>query len=182
MNLIDIIFILILLGILALGFSKGMIRLAVLILAFYLSVVLASLYFEALGGFIFSHFGSERFAAEYIAFFLVMIIGFACLSAAGLYTFRYVEISGKYQYLDRMGGVLLGLILAALIIGVLSTLLWNLMITNGGSEIELPLFRILGSGVQNSALLAYFADYILPSTYNIVRPVLPESASLIFES
>ena len=51
MNGIDVVFLLILLGGLALGFFQGTIKLLVAIIAFYVSIVLASLYFQAVGNF-----------------------------------------------------------------------------------------------------------------------------------
>ena len=51
MNLIDILFLLGVLGGLALGFFLGIIRLAIAIISFYLSIILASLYFQSLGRF-----------------------------------------------------------------------------------------------------------------------------------
>jgi membrane protein required for colicin V production len=181
MNFIDLVFIVLLVGILALGFFQGMIRMGVLILAYYLSVVLASLYFPMLGNFFYRQIGGQRFASEYIAFFVIMLVGFGLLALAGLYTFRYAHLPGKLQYVDNVGGVLLSLILAALVVGVLSVLLWNLLITNNGEDIDLPLFRMLGNGVRNSFLLSYFATYILPEAYNIVEPILPAGAQVIFE-
>ncbi|MFN8476206.1 MAG: CvpA family protein [Kouleothrix sp.] len=47
MNVTDIVFILILLGGLALGFFQGTIRLIITIIAFYVGIVLASLYFQS---------------------------------------------------------------------------------------------------------------------------------------
>lgn len=49
MNLIDILFLLGVLGGLALGFFQGTIRLAIAIVSFYVSIILASLYFQRLG-------------------------------------------------------------------------------------------------------------------------------------
>jgi membrane protein required for colicin V production len=181
MNLIDVLFILLLVGILALGFFQGTIRLAVIIIAFYLSVVLASLYYPAVGSFLFNNFGGERYASEYIGFFLVMLIAGILLITAGLYTFRYVQVPERLQIIDHIVGTLLGLFLAALMLGVLASLLWQLMVISGGGNIEMPLFQMLGRGVRNSFLLSYFADFILPETYNYVRPILPGGAQLIFE-
>lgn len=184
MNFMDLILLLIFVGLLALGFFQGMIRLAVLILAFYLSVVLASLYFPSVGDFIHTHFDSngEIFAAQYIGFFIVLLISFGLLAAAGLYTFRYAHLPGKLQYLDRIIGVLLGIVLAALVIGILAVILWTLMIEKGGINIDLPLFRAIGNSVSSSFLLRYFADYILPQVYINVRPILPDGARVIFGS
>jgi uncharacterized membrane protein required for colicin V production len=180
MNVMDAFFLILFVGFLALGFFQGMIRLAVLLLAFYLSLVLASLYYSALGMFFQQNFGARSDVGEYVGFGLIMLFGFFALAAAGIYTFRYAKVPGGLEYLDRIGGVLLSLLLAALFIGIFSTLLWNLMILRGGRNIDLPLMGMLGNSVSGSFLLRYFADIILPQVYNYFDPILPNSARFIF--
>lgn len=181
MNLIDLLLILLVIGSLALGFFLGMIRLGVMLLGFYLALVLSSLYFPSFGGFIHSNFGGTRFAADYIAFFLLLVVSFSLLAWAGIYTFRYAQMPGRLKMVDHFVGVFLGILLGAFVVGVLSALLWNLMVVRGGRSIESPLFGIIGNGVYNSFLLNYFASYILPQTYDILEPILPDGARLIFE-
>lgn len=182
MNVMDVFFILLLIGIMAAGFFQGLIRLSVLVLAFYLSMVLASLYFVPFGEFLTTHIQGDRAASEYIAFLVIMLFAFFILGAAGLYTFRYAEMPGKLQYVDSVGGFFLGIVLAALVEGVLAAMLWNMFIVHGGRDLEIPFFGAIGSSVYNSFLLQYFSEFILPETYNLVRPILPSAASIIFET
>jgi membrane protein required for colicin V production len=51
MNAIDILYILLLLGGLALGFFQGTIKLLIAVIAFYVGLVLASLYYQVIGNF-----------------------------------------------------------------------------------------------------------------------------------
>ncbi|NNJ13506.1 CvpA family protein [Chloroflexales bacterium ZM16-3] len=180
MNFIDILFILLFIGSLAVGFFQGMIRLAVLILALYLSLVLASLYYTAMGEWLVSHFSTQRFVGQYVGFAIVFFFGFLLLAAAGLYTFRYARLPGGLVYLDHIGGVVLGMLLGVFFIGTFAALLYNLMIARGGSSIDFPVMRTLGGAVANSFLLRYFAGDLLTLTYSILDPVLPEGARLIF--
>lgn len=180
MNFIDLLFLLLLFAIVATGFFKGMIRIGVLIVAFYLSVVLSSLYYPQVGYFFFSNFGGTARAGNYIGFFILLAVSFSLLSTAGLYTFRYADLPGKLKILDHAVGSLLSLILAALVLGMLAVLLWNLMVTAGGKNVDIPLFQLIGSQVETSVVLRYFAVYILPRSYTFVDPVLPNGASLIF--
>ncbi|MGQ9925336.1 MAG: CvpA family protein [Chloroflexaceae bacterium] len=180
MNWIDILLILIFFGTLATGFFQGAIRLLVLMLAFYLALVLASLYYPALGEFFVRNFDTQRFIGQYLAFFLVLFLSFALLAIAGLYTFRYLRLTGSLEYLDRIVGTILGLLFGALIVGVVAALLWNLMILRGGRNIDLPLLRLLGNGVANSFVLQYFSTIVLPLVYNFLDPILPEGADIIF--
>ncbi len=180
MNVIDGLLLLILIGALAAGFFQGMIRMIILLVVFYLSTVLASLYFPMVATFFQRRFGSERVAAEYIAFAVVHLVSFILLTAAGLYTFRYAKLPGQLQYIDRIVGVFLGLLMGALGIGIFSVLLWDIMIVAGGRNIEWPFMRMLGRAVQTSFLLRYFANVILPDIYAYFDPILPEAANRIF--
>lgn len=181
MNFIDLLFIIIFFGMLATGFFQGMIRLLVLIVALYLAVVLASLYYATLGEFLVRNFGSQRYVGQYVAFFLVMFFGFVLLSLAGLYTFRYAKLPGSLEYLDRIVGTLLGMFLGVILIGITGSLLWNLLIVRGGRTIDLPLFDILGNAVATSTLERYFSSVLLPLAYARIDPFLPEGADLLFQ-
>lgn len=180
MNFIDGLFLLLLVGMLAVGFFQGMIRLAILFVAFYLSIVLASVYYNVVGNFFVNRFATERSAAEYIAFTLILIVACILLTVAGLYTFRYAKMPGQLQYVDRLVGVLMGVLMAGLFIGIFSVLLWDIMVVAGAESIGWPLMGSLGRGVRNSFLLNYFATEILPLAYNFVDPILPATAERIF--
>lgn len=180
MNIIDIFFILLFFGTLAAGFFQGMIRLLVVIVALYLAVVLASLYYQPLGEFFVRNLNSERFVGQYVAFALVLFVTLVLLTIAGIYTFRYARLPGGIQYVDKIIGTVLGMLLGALLIGIFAALLWNLMIVRGGRNIDLPFMGSLGRSVIGSALVRYFADTILPLVYNFLDPVLPEGADLLF--
>lgn len=181
MNIMDILFILLFFSMLAVGFFQGMVRLLVIVVAFYLAMVLASLYYPSLGEFFVRSFGAERFVGQYVAFTLVLFFASLLLTMAGLYTFRYFRMPGGLEYLDRIVGAILGLVFGALLIGILATLLWNLMIIRGGRTIDLPLMRSLGSAIANSFVLRYFADTVLPLAYGALDPILPEGADLLFQ-
>ncbi len=181
MNIMDILFILLFFTTLAIGFFQGMVRLLVIIIAFYLAMVLASLYYPSLGEFFVRRLGAERFVGQYVAFTLVLFFASLLLTFAGLYTFRYFRMPGGLEYLDRALGAVLGLVFGALLIGILAALLWNLMIIRGGRNIDLPLMRGLGNAIANSFVLRYFSDVVLPLAYGTLDPVLPEGADLLFQ-
>lgn len=181
MNLADVFFLLLFVGAVALGFFQGMVRLLVLILAFYLSVVLASLYFPAIATMMVNRFGTERYVGEYFGFVIVLLLGVFILGAAGLYTFRYAQLPGQLQYIDRILGLVLGLLFGTLLISLFAVVLWNLMITRGGRTIDFPLMRFLGNQVAGSTLLQLFANQILDQVYAVVDPILPDGAQIIFQ-
>lgn len=181
MNAMDILLIGILFGGLLVGFSQGMVRAAIMIVAFYLSVVLASLYFPLVGVWVQGTFGSPPLVAQYLGFIIVVLIAFAALTFAGVYTLRYVEIGGRFALLDKLIGAFLGLILATLIGGFLAMLLWNLMVIRDGRNFNLPLFQWLGGQVFSSVLIGLFANNILPVAYEFARPLLPASAQILLD-
>ena len=181
MNIMDVLFIILFFGMLAVGFFQGMVRLLVIIVAFYLAMVLASLYYPSLGEFFVRRLDAERFVGQYVAFALVLFFATLLLTLAGLYTFRYFRMPGGLEYLDRIVGALLGMIFGALLIGITATLLWNLMIVRGGRNIDLPLMRGLGNAIANSFVLRYFANVVLPLVYGVLDPILPEGADLLFQ-
>lgn len=180
MNFIDVLLIIIFFAMLAVGFFQGMIRLLVLIAAFYLSLVLASLYYPVVGDFFVREFNSQRFVGQYVGFGIVLLFAMLALSAAGIYTFRYAQLPGQLQYIDRIVGTVLGMFLGALFVGIFSTLLWNLMIVRGGASIDFPIMRTLGGAVASSPMLQYFSSVILPQAYAALDPILPDGAGIIF--
>jgi uncharacterized membrane protein required for colicin V production len=180
MNFVDLLFILSFFGIIVLGFFQGMLRLAVLVIAFYLALVLASLYYAPIGELFVRNFHSQQFVAYYTAFFLVLLLGFILVTAAGIYTFREVKLPGPLRYLDQIVGLLLGLLLGALVVGISASLLWNLMIVKGGRTIDIPIFGMLGNSIEQSVLVRYFSTTVLPLAYNRMAPFLPQGADLLF--
>jgi membrane protein required for colicin V production len=176
----DIFLLLMLILCVLVGFFQGMIRLIVAIVAFYLSLVLASLYYPVVGDFIVRRLGSQRFVGEYVGFAMVLFIAFVILLAAGVYTFRYAKLPGQLQYLDRIVGTVLGVALGALIIGISSILLYNLMVYRGGCRVDFPVMRMLCSATRGSFLIGYFGNTIISQAYAALDPVLPDGARLIF--
>jgi membrane protein required for colicin V production len=177
---IDLLFIILFVGSLALGFYQGVIRLSILLLSFYLGVVMASILFYPVGIFFMNRFGTHPSVGMYMAFAIVMMLCFALFATYGLYSVRDVQIPGHLMYVDKSTGVFVALILAGLLLGMFGVLLWNLMIVKGGARIDLPIMKFLGGQVRSSFLLQYFAVYILPMAYDFADPILPDGAQLIF--
>ncbi|MCP6768683.1 CvpA family protein, partial [Klebsiella pneumoniae] len=92
-------------------------------IAFYVSLVLASLYFQAVGNFFRVRFNSSQEVGQITAFATVLLISFLLLTLAGLYTFRYLKVPPSLDFIDKIIGTLLGLLLGALFMGLLAILL-----------------------------------------------------------
>ena len=181
MNGIDILFILILLGGLALGFFQGTIKLVIAIVAFYVSIILASLYFQALGNFFRLRFRSSVEVGQITAFASVLLVAFLLLTIAGLYTFRYLRVPHSLDFLDKIIGTMFGLLMAALFMGMLAILLKDLFVYRSpATEASLPIVIAFQRGVRTSTLVGFFGNNILPLLYGFMRPILPAEAELIF--
>jgi membrane protein required for colicin V production len=181
MNGIDLLFLLILLGGLALGFFQGTIKLLVTIIAFYVSLVLASLYFQAVGNFFRVRFNSSQEVGQITAFATVLVISFLLLTLAGLYTFRYFKVPTSLDFIDKIIGTLLGMFLGALFMGLLAILLKDLFVFRSpASEAGLPIIISFQGGVRSSTLVTFFGDRLFPLLYRTVQPILPSEANYIF--
>ena len=80
MNAIDLLYILLLLAGLALGFFQGTIKLLVAIIAFYVGIILSSLYFQIVGNFFRRRFNSSQEVGEITAFALILLVSFLLLT------------------------------------------------------------------------------------------------------
>jgi membrane protein required for colicin V production len=181
MNLVDVFMLLLLVGSLAVGFFNGTIRLVIVLIAFYVSIILASLYFELLGAFFRQRFRTTLEVGQITAFGLVLMVAFIVLAAAGLYTFRYAKVPQSLDFVDRIVGTLFGLVFGAFLIGMFASLLIALFVANNpGALLTWPLMRSLQQGVRESFLVTFFANQILPLIYSAVRPFLPNAADIIF--
>jgi membrane protein required for colicin V production len=180
MNFMDVVYLLLVLASLALGFFNGTVKLVVAIVAFYVSITLSSLYFQSLGLFYRNRFGSTLEVAQVTAFTTILLVAFLLLTIAGLYTFRYAKLPASLDFVDRIVGTLLGLVMGALFLGVLSGLLKDLFVFQTPGIVAFPVGRAFVESVGSSFLVEYFSSDILPMIYNSVRPVLPREADIIF--
>jgi uncharacterized membrane protein required for colicin V production len=182
MNLIDITLLLLLMIFLALGFAQGIIKLLVAFVAFYVSLILASLYFQILGQFFRSRLRTNLEVSQIVAFTIILLVGFLLLTLAGLYTFRYAKLPSSLDSVDKIVGTLLGLVLGAFFSGMLAKVLVLLFINrNPASEIDFPIMGILQNGVRESNLIVIFTQQVLPLMFNILRPFIRPEAYFIFQ-
>lgn len=181
MNTIDLIFILLVLGGLALGFFQGTIKLIIAIISFYVSIILASLYFQVSGVFFRQQFNLTMEVGSIIAFGVILLISFLLLMTAGLYTFRYAKMPPSLDFFDRIVGTLFGLVMICLFLGILALILKDLFIYRDvASTVTFPIMHSIQSGVRTSIMVQFFSTSILPLIYTTIRPVLPSQSELIF--
>jgi len=182
MNGIDLFFILLVVGSLLIGIFEGTIRLAIAIIVLYVSIVLASLYFQPMGEFLRVRFHSTQYAAQLTGFALILIVSFVLLLLAGLYTFRYVRMPSALEFLDRIIGSLLGLLLGGVVLGMLALLMRDIFVYQSlSATMNYPIIVNLENSTRSSLLIDIFHGYVLPVIYNTLDPFLPPEANIIFK-
>ncbi len=180
MTFVDILLIIVFLVTIGLGFFKGTIKLMISLVMFYASVVLAGLYFQFLAV-LFTRRGTASQVANGISFFLILFVCFAILLVAGLYTFRYLRMPGRLDYLDRILGTAVGLALGVLVIGIISMVLNYIFVQfNPAQTASFPLTGLFQSSVRNSTIRKLMIRNVLPPVYRSVSPFLPDAAVSFF--
>ena len=180
MNPLDLLVLLLLIGALIIGFFAGLVRVLVLITTFYLSTVLASLYYAAAGEILVRELSAQRFVAQYVAFVLVLLLAQIVLAVSGLYTFRYTQVPAQFELFDRASGTLFGIFWMILVIAILSQLLWNLFVLRGAMQLQNPGLQRLGTLVADSSFIQIFATAMMNDFYRQIAPLLPDSARTLF--
>lgn len=180
-NINDLFMLLGLTVITAVGFFQGTIRLMVSIFAFYLALVLASLYYRIVGVFLINNLDTSPVAAPGVGFGLVLILSFIVLVIALLYTFRYAQVPHGLLILDRVIGAVLGLVLGGLIMGMYAIIMRFIFIDNSlASQVTWPIMFWLQNDVRRSFMVGFFLSDVLPLILNRLDPVLPDEANIIF--
>ena len=181
MAFVDVVMLLMVIICLFFGFFKGVVKISLAIITFYLSIVIASLYFHFVAVAIAKNSKTSLQVLDMLSFLILLIVCFMILLWAALYTFRYVQIGGRVQYLDKMIGSFLGLLLGAIMASVFAMMLRYLFITvNSPATLDFPAMRFLQQSTANSVLKNVFLDIILPILYAPISPIMPDSADLIF--
>jgi uncharacterized membrane protein required for colicin V production len=179
-SFVDLLLLVLLIAITATGFFQGTIRIIIALVTFYASIVLASLYFSSLAVFFINRGTNEEIAFS-ISFFIILLICFFILFAAGVYTFRYVRLPGQLDYLDRIIGTLLGLLLAGMVGVIVATVLDYAFVSfNPAATASFPITAAFQRSVRSSVLVPALLESVLPRLHAAVAPFLPEAALRTF--
>jgi uncharacterized membrane protein required for colicin V production len=174
---LDILLILIFIGLVALGFWQGLLREIWFLLSLYLSAILASLYGDFLAGLIGARVqevgpeGSTASASSALGFFVVFAVGVIVLFAILASLFAHVRLRASLLWLDKVGGIILGLITAFVLTSFAAYVLYALL-GGAGPYQEYAFFGILRNQRLTSPLLrAFLASR--PVILATIRPWLP---------
>jgi uncharacterized membrane protein required for colicin V production len=180
-NINDIVILLGLAIITLIGFAQGTIRLVIALFSFYLSIVLSSLYFRIVGAWLQRRLGTSEAAAPGVAFALILLLSFIVVVAALLYTFRYAETPRSLQVPDRVLGAVLGLVMAALVMGTYATIMRFLFIDNDlAAQATFPVVRAFQNDVRASFVIVFMLNEVLPLIFRTLDPILPDAANVFF--
>ncbi len=88
---------------------------------------------------------------------------------------------GRLDYVDRMLGTLLALVLAAMVGVVVSMILNYAFVSHDVARAaSFPLTAAFQKSVRGSTVMPFLLNYVLPRLYASVAPFLPEAAQPFF--
>lgn len=176
--LTDLVLLVLFVTVVGIGFWGGAIRTVIALVAFYASLVLASLYFKFVSVFI-TRRGIGDIIADALSFVAVLVFAFAILVTLSLYTFRYIRIPSQLEFFDRLLGAALGIVLAVAVLTTVTMLLHYTFIAAGAGG-EGVVGSFLRRGTQESALVPLLTANLLPRLFVTVGPFVPDTALPLF--
>jgi uncharacterized membrane protein required for colicin V production len=161
-----------LLGGIALGFLRGLIRMAMSLLALYIATVLAMSFYVPVGNFMIrlTSYNMEPSTAGAIAFLLLLIATASLINFILHHTYKDTELPGIRQ-IDQLGGMVIGFILVTIWIGLCIVALAFLL--NTTSQETSALRDNLVRFFHTSNLIPIYYK-VLPIALATLRPWMPK--------
>jgi uncharacterized membrane protein required for colicin V production len=163
------------------GFTQGLVRYAlnvvVVIVAFIVASVLEGPLFNALGFWeAFNPLLREQIL--FLVLFIVLVVG-GWFVVRALYQRTRLPIA---RQLDELGGALLGLLFAALVVGFLVVVMDTFFLTAPESvTAEAGIIKGLYDALESSALVGLFRDTLIPVFGYVARPFVPSDIAQFLE-
>ncbi len=178
--MIDLLLLGAIISVAAVGFFQGTVKLFSALAVFYASLILASLYYNWVSIALIRR-GVDPVLAQISSFSMVVIITFALLLAATLYTLRYVRVPARLEIPDRLLGTGVGMVLGFVVSSMAALVLRYAFVTHSlaGSG-TLALLRGVQSSVRSSALAPLLWEEVVPQLYVLLAPFLPDTARALF--
>jgi len=174
---LDIFLILIFVGLVALGFWQGLLREIWLLLALYLSAVLASLYGDYLASLVGAQVqgvgpgGSGGAVSSALGFFVVFALGVVIIFAILASLFSSLRLRASLLWLDKVGGITLGLVTSFVLTSFVAYVLYAILGGPGPYQ-EYAFFAVLRNQRLTSPLLKAFL-VSRPVIMATIQPWLP---------
>jgi uncharacterized membrane protein required for colicin V production len=182
-NVIDILLVLAFLAIVAAGFIGGVIRLLFVLVALYLGVIVAGLFYVPIGLGLSSRLSAiDPFTAELVSFFLLMAGATVALSISLLKTFATLRLPRYLAGLDQTGGAALGVVAATFTVVVATVVLsffFGLVTETAAKGVQVsPVLLSLALQLRASFLARYFVDLSAP-LFVLIVPWFPNGLPAI---
>jgi membrane protein required for colicin V production len=182
---VDLLLVLFFMAFFVLGFAQGTIRRLIGIASILFSFFLAANLYEPLGNFLAGNW--TQFSKEYsfMVGFLIVFVGAAvvfALIAQGWY--KPTPLFEKARFVDELLGGFLGLLQAALILGIVVIVLGSYFMLPGTAvdPDELPFLRDLWGALDSSRIVDVYQATIIPGFFAIFGFLVPESIQSLFPS
>ena len=170
LNPFDFLIALALVGGVALGFIRGLVRMALSLVVLYVAAALAMVFHPRVGMWINSMSGLPVAVSEGMAFLLILAVVAILLNFLLRRTYRETELPGLRQ-VDQLGGMVVGFVLIVIWIGLCLLVLAFMLSTPVTADDSIRLSMV--HYFQTSNLIPVFYKF-LPIALATLRPWMPK--------
>lgn len=170
LNPYDFLIALALVGGVALGFVRGLVRMALSLVVLYVAAALAMVFHSSLGGLINKMSGLPLAVAQGLAFLLILAFVAILLNFLLRRTYRETELPGLRQ-VDQLGGMVIGFVLTVIWIGLCLLVLAFMLSTPVTTDDSFR--QSMVAYFQSSNLIPIFYKF-LPIALATLRPWMPK--------
>ncbi|MGC9333204.1 MAG: CvpA family protein [Anaerolineae bacterium] len=157
LNPFDVLIVLAVLGGVALGFVRGLVRMVLSLLVLYVSAVLALTLYETVGRWIGYMFGMPRAANLAVAFILILVLSTVLLNLILRRTYKDTELPGIRQ-IDQLGGLVVGFFVTCIYLGLAILVVAFLLNALVGEP----------TGLQQNAIAYFNSSNLIPIFYRFL--------------
>jgi uncharacterized membrane protein required for colicin V production len=169
-NPFDVIIIFALLIGVALGFVRGLVRMALSLLVLYIAAILAVTFYRQIGDWLTYLFGLPESISQGMAFLLILALTSIVINFVLHRTYKDTELPGVRQ-IDQLGGMIIGFFLACIWIGFSILAIAFLLSTPVSGENQFQ--QNLINHFRGSFLIPVFYQF-LPIALATLRPWMPK--------
>lgn len=170
LNPFDVLIALALLAGVALGFVRGLVRMALSLLVLYVAAVLALTLHRVAGTWIVYIFGLPLNVSQGMAFILILVLTSVIINFVLRRTYKDTELPGVRQ-IDQLGGLVVGFLVTCIWIGLVILVVAFLLRTPVSEDATFQTNLI--AYFHSSALIPIFYK-VLPIALATLRPWLPK--------
>jgi uncharacterized membrane protein required for colicin V production len=163
------------------GFTQGIIRLALNAVVVVVAFVIAS----QLKGPLFDLLGAWRAFTPSLREQIIFLVLFVGLLVGGWFLVRAMYKRTRLpiaRQLDELGGAVLGLLFAALVIVFLLVVMDNFFLTaSEGEAVGAGPLKGFYDAMDSSVLVQFFRDVLIPTAGFLARPFVPRDVAQLLE-